>query len=138
MKFLPTSFPSVIHRIAVVIGLLYSVFISVFAIDVFNSGVDLLEAMANFLVQLIPGVMVAVLVIWSFFRPFYASLVMIGTGLLSIWMLNTGANLINFLLISAPIIVSGILVFIAWGTDYVMKNRSDTTPLSDISDRFLS
>ncbi|MDO9511524.1 MAG: hypothetical protein Q7J34_07180 [Bacteroidales bacterium] len=118
----------IIHRFAMVIGIIYAIFISIFAVDVFRPGMFLLEEIAQFFVQLIPGVMVIVLVIWSLFKPFHAGVVLILTGLLSIWFFSTNTKVLSFMLISFPIIFSGLLMIIAWFIGEITRKKPNIIP----------
>lgn len=91
------------------LAMLYILFTSLFALDFFNTEEALKEQMAAFVVHLIPAIVLLLVLILSWNLPVVGGIIFLLFGLLSIFFFNTYRAVDNFLLISFPIFVTGLL-----------------------------
>jgi hypothetical protein len=94
-----------------VLGVLFILFISIFALDAFEEGMPLWEQIIGFLIHLVPTyILIAfLLVAWKF--PLAGGLLFIGIGIFYI-LFARNFNPFTYLIISGPAILTGAL-FIA-------------------------
>jgi hypothetical protein len=95
-----------------VLGVLVSVFIAVFALDAFGSGKPFVEAFADFLIHLIPSLVLLAVVVASWRRPWIGGLAFIA---IAIAYGNLAGNHVSWIVaISAPLLIVGILCLWSW------------------------
>ncbi len=95
-----------------VLSILFVLFISLFALDVFNEGHGFWQTLLALLIHLIPTVLVIIAVVISWHREWIGAVLFTGGGL---WYLL--ANLRHFswiLTISGPMLLIGILFLLSW------------------------
>jgi hypothetical protein len=93
--------------------MLVSMFIGVFALDAFSAGKPILEAFPGFLIQLIPALALASLVIVSWRREWIGGLAFI--GLAAFYALTVGRGHADWVLaISGPLLIVGALFLWSW------------------------
>jgi hypothetical protein len=103
-----------------VLGILYALFLSIFALDVFSEGYNVAETVLALGMHLIPTAVVAVvlLVAWKSERIGGLLFMLVGAAF---WVFFGGRNdWIGSLIISGPLILIGAL-FLIWG---YMEGRS--------------
>ena len=94
-----------------ILGILFTLFISIFALDAFGEGIPFLEAVVGFLIHLVPTyIMIAILLIAWKWELVGGILFILAGGSYMIWMHIP--HWTAFLLIGGPPILIGIL-FIA-------------------------
>ncbi|MFC2026061.1 hypothetical protein ACFLUC_02580 [Chloroflexota bacterium] len=99
-----------------VLGLLFAGFISIFALDVFSEGYSTLETMVALFMHLIPTafILIALGFAWRWERAGGIVFILIGAAFTVFF--NTSEELIPFLLISAPVLLIGVLFLVHWYT----------------------
>lgn len=97
-----------------VLCILFAVFVSLFALDVFGEGYGLWEAMLGFLIHLIPTglVLVALAIAWRW--EWLGGVLFIALGAWYIVMTWERANWSAYLLISGPLFLVGVLFLVNW------------------------
>ncbi len=97
-----------------ILGIMFALFISLFALDVFSEGEPVFKAVAGFLIHLIPTylIIIALILAWKWERS--GGIVFIGLGLVYIVMAWGRENIYAFLFISGPLIIVGILFLLNW------------------------
>ncbi|MBN1377419.1 hypothetical protein JW949_03775 [Candidatus Woesearchaeota archaeon] len=98
-----------------ILGILFAVFISLFAFDVFVEGYAWYQTIAGFLIHLIPTyfVVIALLIAWKFKKELIGGIIYILLGIFYIIMVWGKAELkIAMLIISGPVFIIGILFII--------------------------
>ena len=95
-----------------ILGILVSLFIGIFALDAFSQGAPFLEALPDFLVHLIPSVVLLAVVGASWRSEWLAGLVFVGLALL--YALMASGHVEWMLLISGPLMVVGALFLWSW------------------------
>lgn len=96
-----------------VLGILVSLFIGMFALDAFSQGKPFLEALADFVIHLIPAFILLALVILSFRWQWIGGVAFIGLAVVYAVTMSKG-RLDWMLTISAPLLVVGALFMWSW------------------------
>lgn len=96
-----------------ILAILFIGFLSLFALDAFDSNHSFLQRIANFLIHLIPSfILIGCLFVgWKY--PILGGLLFLVTGLVFTIYFGTYNNVSNFLLISLPLLVIGFLFIIS-------------------------
>ncbi|MCK9618459.1 MAG: hypothetical protein M0R21_11580 [Lentimicrobiaceae bacterium] len=89
--------------------IMYILFISLFALDSFNTKETVTEQMASAVVHLIPPVILLVLLVFTWRFPVAGGVFFFFLGIFSVFFFNTYKAPLNFLAISLPIFLSGLL-----------------------------
>jgi len=97
-----------------VAGLLFAGFISIFALDVFSEGYSVLETMVALFMHLIPTavILIALGFAWRWERA--GGIIFILIGAVFTIFFNTSEEWLTFLLISAPVLLIGVLFLVNW------------------------
>jgi len=96
-----------------ILGLLVSLFLGVFALDVFTPGTPILEALPGFLIHLIPALAILGLVIVSWRWEWITGVAFIGLAIL--YSLRVGpAHADWVLVIAGPLMIVGALFLWSW------------------------
>lgn len=94
--------------------LVFAVFISIFALDVFEEKLGFLQTVLALLLHLVPTFFI-LLVLWlSWNRGWIGSIVFTILGILYIWWAWGRFELITYLLISGPLFLVSILFLLGW------------------------
>jgi len=104
-----------------VLTIFYVLFLSIFALDVFDMEASVIEKIGGFFIHLIPSFLIIVILLISWKKPLIGGVLFTFVGLISVIYFNTYKFLSNFLLISLPPIVVGLL-FIAFYLFYIRKS----------------
>ncbi|MCD4671418.1 MAG: hypothetical protein K8R77_02035 [Anaerolineaceae bacterium] len=104
----------VLHWAPRVLGILFAVFISVFALDVFGEGYGFWETIGALLIHLVPTYLIvgAVLLGWRWKWP--GGVLFIGLAVFYIVMTRGRMDWVVYLLIPAPAALIGILFLVDW------------------------
>jgi hypothetical protein len=96
-----------------IVGILVSLFIGVFAFDAFGEGKPVLEALPEFLIHVIPAVVLLAIVGASSRWPWLGALTF--TGLAAVYTLTMANGRLDWMLaISGPLLVVGALFLWSW------------------------
>jgi len=96
-----------------VLGILTSLFVALFALDAFSGGKPLAQALPDFLIHLIPAIVLLALVAVSFRRPWIGGAAFIGlAGAYAVMVGNRHGDWI--VVISGPLFVVGALFLWSW------------------------
>ena len=96
-----------------ILGILVSLFIAVFALDVFSEGKPFLHALVDFTVHLVPAFVLLGLVIASFRQPWIGAVAFIGLAI--VYALTMSKGRIDWMLaISGPMLAVGVLFLWSW------------------------
>jgi hypothetical protein len=105
-----------------ILGVFVSLFLGAFALDAFSGGKPFAEALTDFLIHLIPSLVVLALVAGSWYRPWLGGLGFVGLGIAYV---TVAGNRVDWIIaISGPLLVVGILFLWSW-----WHERRPTTPL---------
>ena len=96
-----------------VLGLVVSLFIGMFALDALGAGKLALEALADFVIHLIPGLVLIAMVVASFRRPWIAGVGFVALALVCAATMSRG-RLDWMLVISGPLAAVGVLFLCSW------------------------
>ena len=99
----------VISWIARTLGIVFVIFISLFALDVFGAGYGFWESILAFLIHLVPTflVLIALLVAWRW--PKVGALLYAGLALFYIVVMRRDLDWQILLLIPGPLLITGVL-----------------------------
>ncbi len=100
--------------------IIFILFISIFSLDALSSNEMLSQKLINFSIHLIPSFVLIATLIISWNRPLIGGLVFIILGIVFTLFFNTYKEFINFLIISFPLILTGILFLFSY---YLLRNR---------------
>jgi hypothetical protein len=92
-----------------ILAIIYILFISVFALDIFGQGYDFWEVMVGLFMHLIPSLILIVLIVVAWRRPKIGGILFIALAVMFTIAFNTYRELITLLLISGPLLLIGIL-----------------------------
>jgi len=96
-----------------VLGILTSLFIGLFALDAFSGGTPLTAALPEFLIHLIPAIVLLALVVVAFRRPWIGAVGFIGLAL--VYALSAPMGHPDWIVaISGPLAVVGALFLWSW------------------------
>ena len=95
-----------------VLGIIFAIFISLFALDAFGEGIPILEAVVGFLIHLVPTYIVLILLWVGWKRPFIGGVLFFATGA-SYIISAQGMHWIAFVLIAGPAILTGALFILS-------------------------
>lgn len=101
----------ILYWIPRVLGIVYILFISIFAADVFSEfkGFELVLAL---FMHLIPSFVLIGLLIWAWKKPFAGGIAWVVLSLIFTIFFKTYQDVIVFLLISVPVLLAGIFFII--------------------------
>lgn len=97
-----------------ILSILYSVFISLFALDVFSGGNSIFKMILAFLIHLIPTWIIIFSIIISWKREWIAGVVFIILGAAYIIIAWGKVDIMAYLIISGPLFIIGILYWLNW------------------------
>ncbi|MBR9693359.1 hypothetical protein GOV07_05560 [Candidatus Woesearchaeota archaeon] len=89
------------------IVILYICFLSLFALDVFSEGYGFLELLVALFMHLLPSLVLVGVLILAWKRPKWGGITFLVLGLIFTVFFNTYEDLINFLIISLPLFITG-------------------------------
>ena len=96
-----------------ILGILVSLFIAMFALDAFSEEKPFLRALVDFIVHLVPALVLLGLVIASFRQPWIGAVAFIGLAIL--YALTMSQGRIDWVLaISGPLLAVGVLFCWSW------------------------
>ena len=96
-----------------ILGILVSLFIGMFALDAFSEGKPWLQALPDFVVHLIPALVLLGIVAASFRRQWIGAVAFIGLAVVYAATMSKG-RLDWMLTISGPLLVVGVLFLWSW------------------------
>jgi len=95
-----------------IITILFILFLSLFALDAFSGDSPLLQKLTGFLIHMIPSLILAVTLIFTWKIPVAGGCILLLTGLLFTFAFHTYRSFSTFMLISFPLAVAGILFIV--------------------------
>lgn len=110
----------VLNHIARILAIAFAVFISLFALDVFQPGIPLVKILQGLLIHLIPTYIILILLWISWKQPLIGGILFILAGA-AYPILAKGEDLIAFLLIGGIPIMIGILFLAGSGWNRAVK-----------------
>ena len=101
-----------LHWIPRILCILFAIFISIFAFDVFNQGTGFWKTLIALLIHLIPTFLIVIILILSWKLPWIGgfSFILLGIGYI-IWSSKTGRG---SQIINIPLFLVGILFLASW------------------------
>ncbi len=95
-----------------VLTILFTMFLSIFAFDVFEGEAPLIEKVGGFLIHLIPSYLLIAILIISWKKPMVGGFVFILLSIIFTVFFKTYANIFSFLLVSLPAaVIGGLFIF---------------------------
>lgn len=95
------------------LSLIFILFLSLFALDMFEGEAPLIEKIMGLLIHLIPSFMLIIILIISWKRPLLGGIAFIIMSILFTIYFDTYKNIFTFLAFSVTLVVCGILYIIA-------------------------
>lgn len=99
------STPTVLKAVAIAVAVLYGLFLSIFALDSHSP--------PEFMIHLIPTFLVLAFAWLSWKSPVFGGPAFLLLGIVATWHYHSDASTSLFLLISAPLFLSGVLLLIS-------------------------
>ena len=93
-------------------GILFALFISVFALDVFAEELGFWKTLAALFIHLLPSLFVLLIIFISWRFEWIGALVFISLG--TIYIFTRQADTLAYLLIAGPLFVTGVLFLLSW------------------------
>jgi len=91
------------------LGILYILFISMFALDAFSVDASLIEKIGGFLIHLAPSFVLLIILAISWKKPAAGGALFILLSAVFTLFFRTYESLVNFLIVSFPLAVIGLL-----------------------------
>ena len=89
------------------IAIIYILFLSLFALDVFSEGYGFLELLVALFMHLLPSLVLVAILILAWKRPKWGGIAFLVLGLIFTVFFNTYESLVGFLIISLPLFITG-------------------------------
>ena len=102
-----------------ILMIVYIIFISMFAFDVFNENQMFLESLIELCIQLIPSIMLSIILWYAWNNQKNGGFLLIGVGVIFTLFFELYTNFTTFLMLGVPIFISGILFLL----NYQLKNE---------------
>ncbi|OGK15656.1 hypothetical protein A3H80_02190 [Candidatus Roizmanbacteria bacterium RIFCSPLOWO2_02_FULL_37_19] len=96
-----------ITKMARIVTVIYIIFISLFALDIFDAGYDPLELIVGLFMHLIPSFIFIAIAIIAWKKERLGGLLFILASLVTVVLFNTYKSFGSFLLVSLPLIIIG-------------------------------
>lgn len=113
--------PILLHWLPRLLALLHSVFIGLFAFDVFDLDIGLWQSLLAFAIHLIPSLAILAVLIVSWRRPLVGAAGFLLLGVLFFWRLYDPRDGIAFLYLLVPSVACALLYLCEW---FSIRNRS--------------
>lgn len=97
-----------------ILCILFSIFISLFAFDVFTSGYTIWQTLLALIMHLIPAFLILCVLAFSWNREWIGGILFIALGIYYIAMAWGKFDLAAYFIISGPLFLIGILFLINW------------------------
>lgn len=97
-----------------VLSILFTAFISLFALDVFSEGYGFPEIIVALFMHLVPTFVLVVVIVTAWKNELFGGILFLTMGTIFTFGFDTYEELINFLLLSVPLLVAGSLHLINW------------------------
>jgi hypothetical protein len=97
-----------------ILGILYILFISMFAFDAFAEKVPFLRQFAGFIIHMIPSLLLTVTLIAAWKYPLIGGIIFLLICVGFTIFFHTYRHLAGILLISGPVFLIGVLFLISW------------------------
>ena len=97
-----------------VLGILFALFISIFAMDVFSEERPFLETLVALFMHLIPTFLVVIVLIAAWRREWIGAVIFIGLGLFYIVFAWGRFHISAYFAIAGPLIIMGIIFALNW------------------------
>jgi len=123
MKTLSYSLLLFLLWIPRVLTILFAIFISLFAFDVFDQGTGFFKTLLALLIHLIPTFLIIAILVLSWKWPLIGGIGFILLGLLYVYWANR--NIEVYALIYIPLFLTGVLFLLSWLLRYRIKEAQD-------------
>jgi Na+/proline symporter len=100
--------------VARIASMAFSIFLSIFAMDVFNEGQGFVSTMIALCMHLIPSFSLILLLIFSWRKEWIAGLGYFTLGLVYLYIVRNRFDWSSIAIISIPLFILGILFWISW------------------------
>ena len=109
-----------------VLAILFALFISLFALDVFDGKSGILETLIGFAIHLIPTGIIVIAIILSWHREWIGGIVFIFLPIFYIYSTWGRFPLSVYLIMCTPPMITGILYFVNWKIKRDDRGKGDT------------
>ncbi len=92
--------------------IVFILFLSLFALDAFSGEASFLEKLAGFIIHLVPSIILVITLVIAWKWPVAGGCVLILLSILFTLQFNTYRYVSNFLIISVPLFVAGVLFIV--------------------------
>lgn len=106
-----------------VLAIIFILFISLFAFDTFSGEAPFVQELGGFLIHLIPSFILIITLIISWRKPLIAGTIFVLLGLVFTFYFRTYEVFLNFLIVSFPLVLAGVLFIIF---HILVKKKSNT------------
>lgn len=96
-----------------VLAIIFTAFLSIFALDVFGEGYSFLETLVALFMHLVPTFILIILLVIAWKKELVGGILFLCVGAAFIFWFKTYEDIINFLLISFPILLVGALLVLS-------------------------
>ncbi|MHC1708552.1 MAG: hypothetical protein AB9842_13665 [Bacteroidales bacterium] len=106
-----------------ILGILIACFLFLFSFDSFEGDASIWVKLGGFLIHNIPSVLLLLIIILSWHKPFWTGIVFLCLGILFTGFFRTYQRFDTFMLISFPVFISGALFI--WAS---LKKKRESLP----------
>jgi hypothetical protein len=103
-----------IYWIPRVLGIVFALFIGLFAFDAFNESIPFWQAFKGFLIHLLPVYLIVVLLVLAWKWEWIGALGAGALGIAYIILTRGREHWSTYVIIGAPLLIIGVLFFIGW------------------------
>lgn len=111
-----------------VLGIVFALFVGMFAFDTFNEGIPFWQAFTGFLIHLLPMYLIVVLLVLAWKWEWIGAFGMVALGIAYIILTRGREHWSTYVVIGAPLLIIGVLFFIGW------RLRTDRHPPDQFED----
>lgn len=96
-----------------ILTIIYILFISLFALDAFGGDESILLQIGGFLIHLLPSFLLVGALMWAWRKPLVGAILFSALGVMSIFAWDTYQHLLNFAVLSLPLLITGVLYYVS-------------------------
>jgi len=97
-----------------VLAILYAIFLSMFAFDVFSFHAGFWRMAAGFAIHLVPTAVVVLALVIAWRREWFGAVAFCALGVFYLWWARGKFDLNTYIIISGPVFLTGVLFFLSW------------------------
>ena len=102
-----------LKNIAVFLAIVFNLFLLLFALDIFSEGYSVVDLILGLVIHLLPNIILGMTTYWAYKKTTAGAVAFLILGIISTLFFRTYSDPLVFFLISGPLFVIGILLFLS-------------------------